>query len=298
MSEKIRRIWKNNKGFVYILPWVLGFLIFKLYPFTRSIVFSFQDYNMLTAPKPVGLKNYITTFTTDAFFGKSLITTLKYVILVVPVKLLISLMVALLLARSSKVTHMFRSIYYLPSILGGSVSVAMIWKIVFSQNGVFNNILASIGLKGPEWFSPNLALLTLALLNIWQFGSTMVLFLAAIKSVPQDLYDAAKVDGIGRVGAFFKVTLPMISSIVFFNLLMALVNAFQEFNGTLLITQGGPLKSTYLYGYMLYENAFLNYKMGYACAQSWVLFSIIMVLTFVIFKTQKYWTYYEDGGNF
>ncbi len=288
--------WKRNKGFIYILPWVLGFLIFKLYPFTRSIYYSFQTYNMMSAPKFVGLKNYIDIFTTDKFFGISFWTTVKYVLMVVPIKLLLALLVALLLSKSSRVSYALRSIYYLPSILGGSVAVAMIWKVVFSENGVLNNILSVVGVKGPQWFSPELALFTLGLLNIWQFGSTMVLFLAAIKAVPKDLYDAAIVDGAGRLRTFFTITLPMISSIFFFNLLMGLVNTFQEFTGTLLITQGGPLKSTYLYGFMLYENAFLNYKMGYACAQSWVLFAVIMVLTVLIFRTQKYWTYYEDGG--
>ncbi len=298
MKAKLKGgFWKRNKGFIYILPWVLGFLIFKLYPFTRSIYYSFQTYNMMSAPKFVGFKNYIDIFTTDKFFGISLWTTVKYVLMVVPIKLLLALLVALLLSKSSRVSYALRSIYYLPSILGGSVAVAMIWKVVFSENGVLNNILSVVGVKGPQWFSPELALFTLGLLNIWQFGSTMVLFLAAIKAVPKDLYDAAIVDGAGRLRTFFTITLPMISSIFFFNLLMGLVNTFQEFTGTLLVTQGGPLKSTYLYGFMLYENAFLNYKMGYACAQSWVLFAVIMVLTVLIFRTQKYWTYYEDGGE-
>lgn len=298
MKAKIKgSFWKRNRGFLYILPWLIGFLVFKLYPFTRSIYYSFQTYNMMSAPKFVGFKNYIDIFTADKFFGTSFWTTVKYVLMVVPTKLLIALLVALMLSRSTRVSYALRSIYYLPSILGGSVAVAMIWKVVFSESGVLNNILSVVGVKGPAWFSPQLALFTLGLLNIWQFGSTMVLFLAAIKAVPQDLYDAATVDGAGKMRTFFNITLPMISSIFFFNLLMGLVNTFQEFTGTLLITQGGPLKSTYLYGYMLYENAFLNYKMGYACAESWVLFAVIMVLTVFIFRTQKYWTYYEDGGD-
>jgi len=298
MKTKIKgSFWKRNRGFIYILPWLIGFLVFKLYPFTRSIYYSFQTYNMMSAPKFVGFKNYIDIFTADKFFGTSFWTTVKYVLMVVPTKLIIALLVALMLSRSTRVSYALRSIYYLPSILGGSVAVAMIWKVVFSESGVLNNILSVLGVKGPQWFSPQLALFTLGLLNIWQFGSTMVLFLAAIKAVPQDLYDAATVDGAGRLRTFFNITLPMISSIFFFNLLMGLVNTFQEFTGTLLITQGGPLKSTYLYGYMLYENAFLNYKMGYACAESWVLFAVIMLFTIVLFKTQKHWTYYEDGGD-
>lgn len=295
---KVKALMKRNKGFLYILPWFLGFLIFKLYPFAKSMYYSFTKYNLLSAPEFIGIDNYTQLFTGDRFFGPSLLVTLKYVIMVVPIKLALALLVALLLSKNSKTTHFFRSVYYLPSILGGSVAVSMIWRLFFSQNGVINGLLKTIGVSGPEWLSPSLALVTISLLNIWQFGSTMVLFLAAIKGIPKDLYEAATVDGISRVSAFFRITVPMISSIIFFNLLMSMVTAFQEFSAALLITSGGPLKSTYLYGYMLYENAFVSYKMGYACAQSWILFAIIMALTFIIFKTQKYWTYYEDGGDF
>ncbi len=289
---------KLNVGFLYILPWFLGFLIFKLYPFARSVYFSFTDYNLLKAPKFVLFQNYISIFTSDKEFWPSLFVTFKYVLLVVPLKIVIALFVALLIVKSNRINYFFRSIYYLPSILGGSVAVSMIWKLFFAENGVVNGLLSKVGVKSIEWLSPSLALVTISLLNIWQFGATMVLFVAAIKSVPNDLYEAATVDGIGRIGKFFKITLPMISSVVFFNLLMGLVTAFQEFNAPLLITNGGPLKATNLYGYMLYSNAFVSFKMGYACAQSWILFAIILVLTILIFKTQKYWTYYEDGGKF
>lgn len=295
---KIKKIAKRNIGLLFILPWILGFLIFKLYPFARSIYFSFTSYNLLKAPKFVGLQNYVTLFTDDKDFLPSLLVTFRYVLLVVPVKILIALLVALLIVKSTKINHLFRTIYYLPSILGGSVAISMIWKLFFAENGVVNGLLGVVGIKGPVWLSPSFALLTIALLNIWTFGSTMVLFVAAIKGVPKDLYEAATVDGIGPVRKFFNITLPMISSVMLFNILMALVTAFQEFNAPLLITNGGPINSTNLYGFMLYRNAFVSYKMGYACAQSWILFAIILVLTIIIFSTQKYWTYYEDGGKF
>lgn len=289
---------KNNIGFFFILPWLIGFLIFKLYPFANSLYYSFTSYNLLSDPKWLGLKNYVKMFTSDKNFYPSLIATVKYVVMAVPVKLLLSLLVALLLNKTTRTVNFFRTVYYLPSILGGSVAVSMIWRLLFSQTGVINSILGSLGLAGPEWLSPTLALFTISLLNVWQFGSTMVLFLAALKGIPVYLYEAAAVDGVPRLTVFFRVTLPMISSIVFFNLIMGLVNAFQEFTSALLITGGGPMKSTYLYGYMLYENAFLSYKMGYASAQSWFLFAIILVLTIIIFKTSDTWTYYEDGGEF
>lgn len=297
-QSKFRLFLRNNKGFLFILPWLIGFLVFKMYPFFNSLYYSFTKYNLMKPPAWLGLDNYIRIFTKDKDFVPSLLVTLRYVILVVPIKLLLALLVAMLLNRTSWVMNFFRTIYYLPSIVGGSVAVAMIWRVLFSETGVVNAFIGAFGIQAQTWLSPSLALFTISLLNIWTFGSTMVLFLAALKGIPKDLYEAAAVDGVPRLTVFFRITLPMISSIIFFNLLMALVNAFQEFNSALLITGGGPLKSTYLYGYMLYDNAFVSYKMGYACAQSWILFAIILVLTIVIFKTSDKWTYYDDGGDF
>ena len=285
---------KNNIGFFFILPWLIGFLVFKVYPFLSSAYYSFTSYNLMGDPKWVGFDNYVRMFTRDRNFIPALVVTLKFVILAVPVRLALALLVALLLNRRSRTMDFFRTVYYLPSLVGGSVAVAMIWRVLFSETGVVNSFLAKLGIPAVSWLGPNTALFTISLLNIWQFGGTMVLFLAALRGIPKYLYEAAAVDGVPPLTRFFKITLPMISSIVFFNLIMSLVNAFQEFNSALLITGGGPLRSTYLYGYMLYENAFLNYKMGYASAQSWVLFAIIMVLTIIIFKTSDNWTYYED----
>jgi len=289
----------QRAGYLYILPWIIGFLAFQLYPFLASFVYSFTDFSILRPMKFVGLDNYKRMFTSDRLFWTSLKATVLYVVMAVPGKLIFALFIAMVLNMKIKFINFFRTIYYLPSILGGSVAISILWRFLFSRNGTVNSFLNSIGIGSLDWLgSPNLALGTMGLLVVWQFGSSMVLFLAGLKNIPQELYEAARVDGAGRIKTFTKITLPMLSPVIFFNLIMQMINAFKEFNAPYLITQGGPLNSTYLYGVMLYENAFTYLKMGYASAQSWVLFSIIMGFTALTFKSSPYWTYYEDGGEF
>lgn len=289
----------QRSGYLYILPWLIGFLAFQLYPFLASFVYSFTDFSVLKPMKFVGLQNYRRMFTADRLFWTSLKATVLYVLMAVPGKLIFSLFIAMVLNMKLKFINFFRTIYYLPSILGGSVAISILWRFLFSRDGTVNSFLNTLGIGSIDWLgSPNLALGTMGLLVIWQFGSSMVLFLAGLKNIPQELYEAARVDGAGRVKTFVKITLPMLSPVIFFNLIMQMINAFKEFNAPYLITQGGPLNSTYLYGVMLYENAFTYLKMGYASAQSWVLFAIIMGFTALTFKSSPYWTYYEDGGEF
>ena len=189
----------------------------------------------------------------------------------------------------------YRTIVYLPSVLGGSAGVAILWRALFSGRGLVNSFLTKIGLKSVPWLgSPNMASFTIALLAVWQFGSSMVLFLAALKQIPRSYYEAAKMDGAGAVTCFFKITLPGISPIIQFNLIMQTINAFQEFAAPYLITGGGPLKSTYLYSMLLYDNAFSFMKMGYASALSWIFFLIIAVVTLIIFGTSKFWVFNEN----
>ncbi|MDY4610690.1 MAG: sugar ABC transporter permease [Sphaerochaetaceae bacterium] len=286
-------------AYLYILPWIIGFVGFQLYPFIASFIYSFTDFSILKPMKFVGLANYERMFTSDRLFWKSLKATMIYVLMAVPGKLIFALFIALILNMKIKFINFFRTIYYLPSILGGSVAISILWKFLFSKDGTVNSALALIHIPAIDWLgNPNLALGTMGLLVIWQFGSSMVLFLAGLKNIPNELYEAAKVDGAGKVRSFFKITLPMLSPVIFFNLIMQMINAFKEFNAPYLITQGGPLNSTYLYGIMLYENAFKFLKMGYASAQSWVLFAIIMIFTALTFKSSPYWTFYEDGGDF
>ncbi|NLM10356.1 MAG: sugar ABC transporter permease [Clostridiaceae bacterium] len=298
--ETVRgRISKLSPGYLYILPWVIGFLLFQLYPFVTSFIYSFTDFSILKPMSFVGLDNYKKMFTADRLYWTSLKATFKYVLIAVPGRLIFALFIAMILNMKLKCINFFRTVYYLPSILGGSVAISILWRFLFSRNGTVNVLLKALGIPPVDWLgNPNLALGTMGLLVIWQFGSSMVLFLAGLRNIPTELYEAARVDGAGSVKVFFKITLPMLSPIIFFNLIMQTINAFKEFNAPYLITQGGPLNSTYLYGMMLYENAFAFLKMGYASAQSWVLFAIIMLFTALAFKSSPYWTYYEDGGDF
>ncbi|NMA67610.1 MAG: sugar ABC transporter permease, partial [Clostridiaceae bacterium] len=287
-SLKRKKITRQNIAYLFILPWIIGFLLFQFYPFVASMVYSFTDYSIIRPTKFVGFDNYIRMFTKDRLFWNSFEATLKYVFIAVPGKISFALFIALILNMKLKLINFYRTVYYLPSILGGSVAVAILWRYLFSRRGTVNSFLALLGLGPIDWIgSPDYALGTIGLLTIWQFGSSMVLFLAALKNVPDELYEAALIDGAGKIKRFFKITIPLISPIIFFNLVMQMINAFKEFNAPFLITQGGPLNSTYLYGVMLYDNAFSYLKMGYASAQSWILFIVIMIFTLISFKSSS-----------
>lgn len=286
-------------GYLYIFPWIIGFLIFQIYPLGASLYYSFTEYSITNTPIFVGFKNYITMFTQDSLFYTSLGNTLKYVFMSLPMKILTALIVAVILNQKLRGINFYRTIYYIPSIFGGSVAISILWRFLFMDGGLVNQLLSRVGISSLPWLSnPKISLFTLSLLSVWQFGSSMVLFLAALKQVPEDLYEAALIDGAGRIHMFFKITLPMISSVLFFNILMQLVNAFQDFTGAFVITNGGPLNSTYLYALKLYDEAFKYFKMGYASALSWVLFIIILIFTVVFFRFSEAVTYYEDGGDF
>jgi oligogalacturonide transport system permease protein len=291
---------RENMGLVYVSPFLIGFLVFSLYPFLASIFYSFTDYNMMRAPRFVGARNYVAMFTTDMDFTKSLLITLIYSFAGVPLRLAFALGIALLLNMKLRAVSVFRTIYYIPSMLGGSVAVAIVWRSLFVSDGIINTAIGWLGLGPVKWLgSPALALGTIILLNVWQFGSSMLIFLAGLKQIPQELYNVAAVDGAGRVRVFLKITMPLITPVIFFNLIMQMINALQEFSAPFLITRGlgDPLKFTYFFGMMLYDNAFRYTKMGYACALSWVQFAIILALTALIFRSSKTWVYYEDGGK-
>jgi len=297
--NKVKYTKRGNMGYLYIFPWILGFLIFQLYPLGASLYYSFTEYNITGTPTFVGFKNYITMFSSDLLFYTSLGNTLKYVFLSLPMKIITALIVAVILNQKLKGINFYRTIYYIPSIFGGSVAISILWRFLFMDGGLVNRMLNGLGMTSVPWLSsPNYSLFTLSLLSVWQFGSSMVLFLAALKQVPEDLYEAALIDGAGAVRMFFKITLPMITSVLFFNILMQLVNAFQDFTGAFVITNGGPLNSTYLYALKLYDEAFKYFKMGYASALSWVLFVIILIFTAIFFRFSEAATYYEDGGDF
>jgi oligogalacturonide transport system permease protein len=218
------------------------------------------------------------------------------VLIAVPLKIAFALLIAVILNQKLAAINAFRTLYYMPSILGGSIAISVLWKFLFMKQGVVNQILAVLHIRPADWLgSPTLALFTVSLVTIWQFGSSMVLFLAGLKQIPESLYEAARLDGSGRVRIFFRITVPMLTPIVFFNLIMQMINAFQEFTTVFVITQGGPLKSTYLYGMMLYEQGFKYFRMGYASALSWILFAIIFVITSFTFKSSESWVHYGDA---
>jgi multiple sugar transport system permease protein len=253
---------------------------------------------MLSSPTWIGFENYITMFTDDPRFMKSLRVTFTFVFISVPLKLAFALFVAMLFNGNHRGTGFYRTAYYIPSIIGGSVAVAVMWKQLFGLDGAVNGALGYFGVEGLNWIaSLDYALWTLILLVIWQFGSPMLIFLAGLKQIPGELYEAAAVDGANRVYQFFKITLPMLTPVIFFNLVMQLVNGFMAFTQSFLITAGGPLDTTLFYAVYLYEKAFAHFEMGYASAMAWVLLMIVGLFTALIFKSSASWVYYESEGG-
>lgn len=289
-----QQFWRDNKGMVFILPWLLGFILFKGYPFLSSLVYSFTDYSLFDGIHKTGIMNYINTFK-DKKIVSAFIITFKYAFLTVPLKLVFALFVAYILNFKIKGVKMFRTVYYIPSILGGSVAISVLWKAIFKDDGIINMLLAFFGVDGPNWLAnKTAALFIIVLLRVWQFGSSMVIFLAALKGVSPDLYESASLDGAGKWRQFFTITVPLITPVIFYNLVTQLVQAFQEFNGPFIITQGGPRGATTLVSLLIYNNAFKKYEMGLASAQAWVLFVILMMFTLILNWSQKHWVYYSD----
>ena len=286
---------REYQAYLYILPWILGFAILQLYPFVSSFIYSFTDYTVGAKATFQGLANYKKLFTQDKEFWNSLKVTILFALHTVPGKLSMALAVAMFLNRDLKGINLIRTLYYIPSLFGGSVAVALLWRLMFLDNGVINAILSALHLPVIQWLGDTrYALRTICMLEIWQFGSSMVMFLAALKQVPRSLYEAAEIDGAGKVTRFFHITLPQISPIIFFNLINQTIQALQNFTSAQVITEGGPLKSTYVLGLKLYKEGFSYFKMGYASAISWVVFAAIMIFTLAIFASSKLWVHYAD----
>lgn len=288
----------NRVGYLFMVPWFAGLVVFTAGPLVTSLYFSFTKYNLLQAPVFIGLQNYVRMFTEDPRFWQSLKVTLIYVVLTVPLQLAFALLIAVLLNRALTGIGWYRAIYYLPSLLGGSVAIAVVWTQLFQQDGAVNRILSVFGIHtGISWISnPSTALYTLVLLHIWQFGAPMVIFLAGLKQVPQDLYDAAAVDGASAWQRFVRVTFPLITPIIFFNVVLQIIAAFQAFTPAYVISggSGGPVDSTLFYTLYLYQQGFTDLNMGYASAMAWVLLVIIGGFTLLNFTLSRRWVYYED----
>ena len=291
-----KNVKEGIAGYLFLLPWLIGFFCLTLIPMVASLFFSFTQYDMLTPAIPVGIKNYVSLFE-DARFINSLKVTFKYVIVSVPLQLAFALLIALMLKKNRRGVKVYRAMYYLPSLFGGSVAVSILWRQLFNKEGVFNQILAAFGVEGKNWIAtPSSALNTLIVLAVWQFGASMVIFLASLKQIPEDYYEAATLDGAGRVAQFFKITLPLLTPMVFFNIVMQVINAFQSFNSAYIISNGtgGPLDSTLFYSLYLYIKAFNHFQMGYASARAWILLVIIAAVTGLMFLFAKFWVFYDD----
>ena len=290
----LKKWLSENLGLMFILPWFVGFLVFKVYPFGSSLVYSFTDYHLFDGVTQYGLMNYEEIFSSTKIM-RSFKVTFQYAFMTVPLKLVFALFIAYILNFKIKGVNLFRVAYYIPSILGGSIAIAVLWKAIFKGDGIVNMILSVFGVQAVDWLSePKYALFIICLLRVWQFGSAMVIFLAALKGVSQDLYEAASIDGAGKWRQFFSITVPIITPVIFYNLVTQLCQAFQELNGPYIITQGGPRNATTLISLLIYNNAFKSYEMGLASAQAWCLFVIVCVLTVIAFVSQKKWVYYSD----
>ncbi|HVY52333.1 MAG TPA: sugar ABC transporter permease [Devosia sp.] len=293
-----RRLWSaNGPGYLFLLPWFIGFFGLTVGPILISFLLSFTDFDLLTPPRWAGASNYVRMFTADPKFVASMRVTFAFVIFSVPLKLAFALGVALLLNRGMKGLPVYRAIFYLPSLLGASVAIAVLWRRLFAGDGLVNQALALIGIQGPAWISnPRYSLWTLIILAVWQFGSPMIIFLAGLRQIPQDLYEAASLDGASRWRVFWKVTLPLLTPVVFFNAIVQTIDAFKSFTPAFIISggTGNPINSTLFYTLYLYQEAFGFLRMGYASALAWVLLAIVAIFTAFSFLTSRYWVHYEE----
>ena len=291
--------WLNKEAVVGVIctsPFIIGFSLFMLVPMLLSLYYSFCNYNILSPPTWIGLSNYVKMFTADPTFYKSIGVTFFFALISVPLRLIFALIVALVLLKKAMLTPLYRAIYYLPSIMGGSVAVAILWKRIFAMDGVVNTLLNSIGIEtNHSWLgSTNTAIWTLIILAVWQFGSSMLIFLSSLKQIPTSLYEAAQVDGATNWSKFWKITLPLLTPTIFFNLVMQMINGFLAFTQSYIITQGKPMDSTLFYTVYMYQQSFEYYNTGYGTALAWMMLGMIGIITGVLFATKKFWVY--DGG--
>ncbi|MDQ1021643.1 carbohydrate ABC transporter permease [Streptomyces afghaniensis] len=286
---------REGAAWAFLSPWVLGAIVLTLLPMAVSLYLSFTDYDLFTPPKWVGLRNYVQMFTEDPRYWRSVVTTVTYVVIAVPLQLALALVVALALKGMKRGKAFYRSAFYAPSLLGASMSIALVWRAVFNDGGTVDNLLGTGGwVNKPGW-----SLLAVALLTVWQFGAPMVIFLAGLQQIPAELYEAAAVDGAGKWRQFLSVTVPMLSPVLFFNLVLQTIQAFQVFTPAFAVSagKGGPADSTLVYTMYLYDRGFVASHMGYASAMAWVLLLVIGVVTAVLFRTSRSWVFYASEGD-
>ena len=290
-----KKFWYNDNtvGYIFSLPFIIGFLAFTLIPIAVSMYYSVTDYKLGQTPAFIGIKNYLELLKDERFIN-SVKVTLIYVVTSVPTKLIFALFVAYLLTQGRRGVTFYRSLYYVPSLIGGSIAVALVWKTIFSRKGLANTILASLGLQKLSWLGdPKLSMGILVLMSAWQFGSSMIIFAAGLKEIPGSYYEAAEIDGANKWQRFLSITLPCLSPIILYNLVMQTITAFMAFTQAFVITQGGPNDATNFYALYVYNHAFNWSNMGYASAMSWLMLVLISVITLILFKSSKFWVFSE-----
>lgn len=286
----------NRAAFIFLAPWIVGLACITVGPMLMSLYLAFTDYNLIQDPNFIGADNFARMLG-DQRFWNSLGVTLTYVVVGVPLQLGLALLVALALDKGLKGLAFYRSVFYLPSLLGSSVAVAILWKQMFGTSGLVNQLLAFFGIHGPGWISdPSTALGSIILLHVWTFGSPMIIFLAGLRQIPTMYYEAAAVDGAGRFTRFAKITLPLLSPIIFFNLVLQIIGAFQSFTQAFIVSggTGGPSDSTMFFTLYLYQRGFGQFDMGYASAMAWVLLIIVGAFTAINFYASRFWVFYDD----
>ena len=295
--KMLKKAMNNERtaGMIFTMPFTIGFLLFMIVPMGISLYNSFCSYDILSPPVFTGLQNFKTMFADETFY-KSIKVTFFFAFVSVPLRLLFALIVAMLLLKSTKLTGFYRAAYYLPSIIGGSVAVAILWKRMFATDGVINKLLQAVGINCTmSWLgNTKTAIWVLIILAVWQFGSSMLIFLSSLKQIPQSLYEAANVDGANGISKFFRITLPLLTPTIFFNLVMQMINGFLAFTQSYIITQGKPMNSTLFYTVYMYQQSFEFYNTGYGAALAWVMLAIIGLITLFLFATKRFWVY--EGG--
>jgi multiple sugar transport system permease protein len=289
--------WQGSAaGYLFLTPWLIGFFGLTLGPALVSLYLSFTDFDLLRSPNWVGTANYVRIATADPKFVSAMHVTFAYVALAVPLKLTFALAVAVMLNKGIRGLPLYRALFYLPSLIGASVAIAVLWRQLFEGDGLFNQFLSLFGIHGPSWVSnPDYSLYTLVALSIWQFGSPMIIFLAGLRQLPKDVYEAAEIDGASRRQQFWKITLPLLTPVIFFNVVVQTIDAFKAFTPAFIISggTGGPIDSTLFYTLYLYQEAFAYFRMGYASALAWILVVIVAAFTAFAFLTSRYWVHYD-----
>ncbi|MDB5519261.1 MAG: transporter permease protein [Tardiphaga sp.] len=289
--------WRGSAGgYLFLAPWLIGFFGLTLGPALVSLYLSFTDFDLLGSPRWVGAANYVRIATADAKFVSAMHVTFFYVALAVPLKLIFALMVAMVLNKGIRGLPLYRAMFYLPSLIGASVAIAVLWRQLFAGDGLLNQFLGLFGIHGPSWISdPDTALYTLVALSVWQFGSPMIIFLAGLRQIPKDVYEAAEIDGASRGQQFWRITLPMLTPVIFFNGVVQTIDAFKAFTPAFIISggTGGPIDSTLFYTLYLYQEAFAYFRMGYASALAWILVVIVAAFTALAFLSSRYWVHYD-----